>query len=224
LDPERLADAVEALDGMRMQLAALSDAADMAGDLASTQGVAAWFSEVVCSALESAHMREMVFGGQQGTPQPQGRHPLPRHVKRQFGIIEARQTKRKAQGGSEEWAQAKQGLKRRLRQAHRAAKGLFGEKLEQLALADPVGFYLRYHSSPRADLGSTALAVFQHFERLLGAPVAAEVAAPAPTGEAAAATAPAEEAAIKEAPATPAAAMSNGVLNTPRCFEHPPVF
>ena len=190
LDPERLVDAVEALDGLWQQLTALADAAEVARDLADLEGVAAWFSEVVCNALEQAHMREMVFGGQRGAQQQEGRRPLSRHTRRQFGIAEARQSKRSAHHGSEEWAQAKQKLKRRLRQAHRAAKGILGEKLEHLALADPVGFYLRYRGRPRSMRGPTAVAVFQHFERLLGgtAGTATSGAATTEAGEAAAAT------------------------------------
>lgn len=201
LDAERLADAVEALEGLSMQLAALADAADAAGDQAATQGVATRFSEVVCSALEKAHMREMVFGGQLGKRQQQGRRPLPRHIRRQFGVAEARQAKRRTQVGSMEWARAKKALKRHVRQAHRAARGLCGEKLEQLAQADPIGFYLRYRGKPRATLGPTALAVFQHFERLLGGAATTEA-----TGDAG------------EPVATPAATTPNGVLNTTPVF------
>ena len=196
LDPERLTDALTALEGLSLQLAALVDAVDVAGDMAALEAVSAGFSEVVCTALENAHMREMVFGGQQGRQQ-QERQPLPRHVRKQFGISEARQAKRSAQPGSEEWVVAKQDLKRRLRQAHRAAKGLRGEKLEQMAAADPIGFYLRYRSSPHSAPSSLLpLVVAQHFAALLGG------------------TAAAREEAFAEATAAPAADSPNGVLST----------
>ena len=138
-DPERLADVVEALEGLSMQLAALADAADAAGDLAAIQGVSTWFSEVVCTALENAHMREMVFGGQQGKRQQGGRRPLPRHIRRQFGVAEARGAKRRAQVGSMEWAHAKQALKRRMRQAHRAAHSSWRADVKCMLAWWPIG-------------------------------------------------------------------------------------
>ena len=74
-DPERLADAVAALGELSGQLAAIADAAEAASTQKDVDGVAAWFTEVVCNALEDAHMREMVWGGSR-QPKQQTRRRL----------------------------------------------------------------------------------------------------------------------------------------------------
>ena len=158
-DPERVEDAVVAAGELCGELDAIAAAADAASSQDDVDGVAAWFNAAVCRALEAAHMREMVWGGSKQQSQQRPRRQLPRHVRRRFGLTEARKDKRQAVSKVRTTAHrcgrrltaaevtelglasARTALRRKLTAAYKAAEQLRGELLEQRALVDTSFLY-----------------------------------------------------------------------------------
>lgn len=172
--PELLGPAVEALRGLAEGLEAAAEAAASAATGQEVEAAADMLTAVVCQALTAAGMpRASAAGGRQQ------QRALPRHLRQQFGIREARRLARQAlrRAGSGEgpalWPEERRQLRRQLCRASRAARSLREKQLEQLAVTDFGAFCAIYRDRrSNTQVGSAGVGeeeLCQHFRALLGA-------------------------------------------------------